>query len=65
MRKTKKIKEMLVIENYTIVYERIKNDVNGNPRYEVSIFDGGRHKGTYNIVTYNVEEDIKNLLETL
>ena len=65
MRKTKKFKEMLVIESYTIVYERIKNTVNGNPRYEVSIFDNGYHKGTYNIVTYNVEKSIRNLLESL
>lgn len=65
MRKLKKYKEMLIIENYTIVYEKIKNTVNGNPRYEVSIFDGGYHKGTYNIVTYTIEESIKNLLETL
>lgn len=65
MRKTKKIKEMLVIENYTIIYERIKNDVNGNPRYEVSIFDGGYHKGTYNIVSYNIEEDISYLIKSL
>ena len=65
MRKTKKIKEMLVLENYTIIYERLKNDVNGNPRYEVSIFDGGYHKGTYNITSYSVEEDINNLIESL
>lgn len=65
MAKTKKFKEMLVIESYTIVYERVKNDVNGNPRYEVSIFDSGRHKGTYNIVTDTIEETINNLIETL
>ena len=65
MAKTKKFKEMLVIESYTIVYERVKNDVNGNPRYEVSIFDNGYHKGTYNITSYSVEEDIRNLLESL
>lgn len=65
MRKIKKYKEMLIIDNYTVIYERIKNDVNGNPRYEVSIFDNGYYKGTYNIVTYNVEESINNLIKSL
>nr|DAI31938.1 MAG TPA: glycoprotein [Caudoviricetes sp.] len=65
MRKLKKYKKMLTIDNYTIVYERIKNTVNGAPRYEVSIFDSGYHKGTYNIVTYTVEESINNLIKSL
>ena len=65
MRKLKKYKKMLTIDNYTIVYERIKNTVNGAPRYEVSIFDNGYHKGTYNIVTYTVEESINNLIKSL
>lgn len=65
MRKLKKYKEILTIENYTVIYEKIKNNINGNPRYEVTIFDNGYHRGTYNIVTYNVEESIKNLLESL
>ena len=65
MTKTKKFKEMLTIDNCIVVYERIKNTVNGNPRYEVSIFDNGYHKGTYNIVTYNVEKSIRNLIKSL
>lgn len=65
MAKTKKFKEMMEIESYTVVYERIKNTVNGAPRYEVTIFDNGYHKGTYNIVTYTIEESIKDLLESL
>lgn len=65
MWKLKKYKEMLTIDNCIVVYERIKNTVNGNPRYEVSIFDNGYHKGTYNITSYSVEEDIRNLLESL
>lgn len=56
---------MLTIDNCIVVYERIKNTVNGNPRYEVSIFDNGYHKGTYNIVTYNVEKSIRNLIKSL
>ena len=65
MTKTKKFKEMLVIESYTIVYERIKNTVNGVPRYEVTVFDNGYYKGTYNIATYTIEKSIKGLLESL
>lgn len=65
MRKLKKYKEISTFDNYTIIYERIENTVNGNPRYEVSIFDSGHHKGTYNIVSYNIEESIKNLIELL
>lgn len=65
MRKTKKFKEMLIIENYTVIYEKIKNDLNGNPRYEVTVFDGGYHKGTFNVVTYTIEKTIENLIESL
>lgn len=65
MRKTKKYKEMLVMENRTVIYERIKNTVNGSPRYEVTVFDNGYHKGTFNIVTYAIEESIKNLIKSL
>lgn len=56
---------MLAIDNYTVIYERVKNDINGNPRYEVTVFDNGYHKGTFNIVTYTIEESIKNLIESL
>lgn len=65
MRKLNKYKEILIIDNYTIIYERIKNDVNGNPRYEVTVFENMHHIGTYNIVTYTIEDSIKNLIETL
>lgn len=65
MAKTKKFKEMLAIEKYTVVYERIKNDVSGNPRYEVTVFEDMHHKGTYNITSYSVEEDIRKLIESL
>lgn len=66
MRKLNKFKEMSEIKGYMVIYERIKSDLNGNPRYEVSLFDNYYcHKGTYNIVSYSIEKDINNLIETL
>ena len=39
MRKTKKYMEMKTKNSFLVAVERIKNDINGNPKYSISVFD--------------------------
>lgn len=65
MRKLNKYKEVFTNGAYMVLTERIKNDRNGNPRYQLDIVKDGDYKGTYNISTYyGLEEYIEEQVFT-
>ena len=49
MRKLNKNKEVYTNGTYTVLAERIKNDINGNGRTQLDIMKNGDYLGTYNI----------------
>ena len=65
--RTKKYMKMYRKNSFLVVTEKIKNDINGNPKYSVSIFDKDTlyFRGNWNIVTYDVESCIEGLLKNI
>ena len=65
--KTKKYIEMYERNSFLVAVERIKNDINGNPKYNISVFDKDKlhFKGNWNKVTYNLESCIEVLLKSI
>lgn len=59
MRKLKKFKEVYRKGEKVALVERIKNDRNGNPKYQVDIIDNGEFVGTYNVVSYGIRKFIE------
>ena len=59
MRKLKKFKEVYRKGETVALVERIKNDRNGNPKYQVDIIDNGEFVGTYNVVSYDIRKFIE------
>ena len=47
---------------YWAISERVNNGKNGNPRYNVMVFIGGTYMGSYNIDSYNINEDYKRVI---
>ena len=65
--KTKKYIEMYERNSFLVAVERIKNDINGNPKYNISVFEKKtlHFKGNWNKVTYNIENCIEVLLKNI
>lgn len=60
MRKVNKSGVSMYIENeYTYIIERIKNDLNGNPIFNIIVFESGYYLESYNMRVYNSEMAIK------
>lgn len=59
--KTKKYIEMYYRNGFLVAIERTKNDRNGNPKYNISVFDKNTlyFRGNWNIDTY----DLKHYIE--
>ena len=65
MRRLNRYKEVFTNGNMMVLTERIKNDINGNPRYQLDVIEDGQYKGTYNISTYyGLEEYIQEQIFT-
>lgn len=65
MRKLNKNKEVYTNGTYTVLAERIKNDINGNSRFQLDIVKDGVYQGTYNIKTfYGLKEYIQEQIFT-
>lgn len=63
MRKLKRYKYLIKYKDYIFIYERIKNDIYGNPKYQIDVFKHVLHLGTYNIVSYDILSDITSMYE--
>ena len=77
MRKLKKESKIIKHNGIIAIIERIKNDRNGNPKYQVQLLNIESVESVvkndnsisffnnqyYNITSYNVEEDIKNIID--
>ena len=65
--KTKKYIKMYDRDSFLVTVERTKNDINGNPKYNISVFnkDTLHFKGNWIIVTYDLEHYIEVLLKDL
>ena len=59
--KTKKYIEMYNRNGFLVAIERTKNDRNGNPKYNISVFDKNTlyFRGNWNIDTYDLEHYIE------
>lgn len=65
MRKLNREKQVFTNGAYTVLAERIKNDINGNPRYQLDVIENRSYIGTYNISTYyGLEEYIEDQVFT-
>ena len=68
VKRTKKEKELMEVNGYTIIYEQTKKDKDGLFRYEISIFSNGYDFGTFNIASeggFELLTDIKHLLSLI
>ena len=65
--KTKKSISIIHFNEFLVTIERTRNDRNGNPRYNISVFDKDTlyFKGNWNIITYDVEHYIEVLLANI
>ena len=65
--KTKKYIEMYNRNGFLVAVERTKRDNNGNPRYNISIFnkDTLYFIGNWNIVTYDLKHYIEELITSI
>lgn len=52
------------INGYTYTYKRIKNDINGNLKYEICIGKDGEME-VYRTIAYNIVSEITDLIESL
>jgi hypothetical protein len=60
MRKVNKRNVIMHVENdYKYIIERINNDKNGNPRYNLMVFESDYYLESYNIQAYNVIQVIE------
>lgn len=59
----KRNKKMIVKDDVIVIYEKIKNDTNGNPRFELDIFKNNQYLDTKRITSYSIEEDIKAIVK--
>ena len=65
--KTKKYIEMYNRNEFLVAIERTKNDRNGNPRYNISVFDKDTlyFRGNWTVVTYDLKHYIEVLLANI
>ena len=77
MRKLKKQSKIIKHNGIIAIIERINNDKNGNPKYQVQLINiesienivknenniSFFNNQYYNITSYNIEEDIKNIID--
>jgi len=64
--RTKRYMEMRKVGEYTITVERIKHDIYGNPKYNISVFGKNNiFRGNWNEVSYNIDETIENLIKQI
>ena len=77
MRKLKKESKIIRYNGIMAIIERINNDKNGNPKYQVQLINiesvenivknenniSFFNNQYYNITSYNIEEDIKNIID--
>ena len=65
--KTKKYIEMYNRNGFLITIEKNKNDINGNPKYNISVFDKDTlyFRGNWNIVTYDLKKDVELICSSL
>ena len=58
--------KLIIIDGIAVhyFYQRLKNDINGNPRYKLYIIDHDApavYEKTY--TTYNIEDSVKRFIE--
>lgn len=75
MRKLKRESNVIYRKGIIAIIERLKNDVNGNPKYQVQFINGNElseaqtaHQTTFNnqyytLTSYNIELDIYNYID--
>ncbi len=71
MKRIEKTVEIMNYKNNIITIERIKNNMNGNPRYDVSIINSNdiyvdektNYMESFRITSYNVIQDIKDYID--
>lgn len=75
MKKLKKESTILYRKGTTAIIERLKNDINGNPKYQVQFINNNElseaqtaHQTSYNnqyytLISYNIELDIANYID--
>lgn len=77
MRKLKKESKIIRYNGIIAIIERINNDKNGNPKYQVQLINiesvenivksenniAFYNNQYYNITSYNIETDIKNIID--
>lgn len=77
MRKLKKESKIIRYNGIMAIIERINNDKNGNPKYQVQLINiesvenivknenniSFFNNQYYNITSYSIEEDIKNIID--
>lgn len=77
MRKLKKESKIIKHNGIIAIIERKNNDKNGNPKYQVQLIDiesvenvvknensiAFYNNQYYNITSYNIEQDIKNIID--
>lgn len=59
MRKLKRFKEVYKSGEKVALVEKINNDKNGNPKYQVDIIDNNEYVGTYNVISYDIRKFIE------
>ena len=65
--KTKKSISIIHFNVFLVTIERVKNNINGNPKYNISIFnkDTLYFRGNWNIVTYDLKKDVELICSSL
>lgn len=64
--RTKRYMEMRKEGNYTVIVERIKHDIYGNPKYNITVFSKNNiFRGNWNEVSYNIDVTIENLIKQI
>ena len=77
MRKLKKESKIIRYNGVIAIIERINNDKNGNPKYQIQLINiesienivknenniSFFNNQYYNITSYDIEEDIKNIID--
>lgn len=61
--KLKRYKKMHDLGNgLVVISEKVKNDVNGNPRYDLDIFHNGFHLRAERVQSYNIKGEIEEVI---
>ena len=64
--KTKRYMEMRKVGEYTIMVERVKHDLYGNPKYNITVFNKNNiFRGNWNEVSYNIDVTVENLIKQI